>query len=129
MSVSQPEGQEPGGLGGGPERDREPPPFEQPGRADPYRFAKKAAREGWPVPEKWKEPLLAQMVRIAADPRSTAREKTGAFRAILSASKQNLEVISLEMENEKLVDLKDLTARIKALEVQVDVDRGPGFSG
>jgi hypothetical protein len=126
MSVSQPEGQEPGGLGGGPGSE---PPFEQPGRADPYRFAKKAVREGWPIPEKWKEPLLAQMLKIALDKDSTARERTGAVRTILSASKQNLDVISLEMENEKLVDLKDLTTRIKALEVQVDVDRGPGFSG
>jgi hypothetical protein len=50
-------------------------------------------REGWPVEEHYRGPLVKRQVAIAIDPSVSPGEATKAFNAVLSASRQNLEIV------------------------------------
>jgi hypothetical protein len=91
-----------GGLGGGSDR----------GIRD-TRLAERALREGWPIPDEIRAPLIKRLARIAFDPGSSPREATSAARAILQASKLNLEIISAAIRAE---EHEALAARVEEIE-------------
>jgi hypothetical protein len=54
----------------------------------------RALRERWPIPKALRGPLIDRLAGIVQDPEASPREATSAARAILSASKINLEVVT-----------------------------------
>ena len=50
---------------------------------------RKAIKQRWNIPDKYKEAMVNGQVQIAIDPQSTNRDKTSAFRALLSADQMN----------------------------------------
>jgi hypothetical protein len=57
------------------------------------RLVERAHRERWPIPKALRGPLIDRLARIVQDPEASPREATSAAKAILSASKINLEVV------------------------------------
>jgi hypothetical protein len=57
------------------------------------RLVERALRERWPIPEALRGPLIDRLSKIVTDPAASPREATAAARAILSASKINLDLI------------------------------------
>ena len=53
------------------------------------RIERMAIKKRWNIPDKYKDALVNGQVQIAISPKSSNREKTSAFRAILSAESQN----------------------------------------
>lgn len=54
------------------------------------RIIERAIREGWPIPDEYRKPLIDRQVRIAVDVQVSPRESTSATRAILMAERQNM---------------------------------------
>jgi hypothetical protein len=77
------------------------------------RLAERALREGWPVPEDRKPELVAKLIEVATSPETMPRERVSAIKALLSASKLNLETLRVAMAAEEFEDLK---ARLQRLE-------------
>ncbi len=92
--MSQPEG----GLGGN---------F-VPGRGiRDTRLVERALRERWPIPKAIRKPLVERLAEIVEDTASSPREVISAAKAILSASKLNLETITATIkarEHEELIE-------------------------
>jgi len=61
------------------------------GRADTA-LIERAIREQWPIADEYRKPLVDRQVRIALDPTIGERESTSAFRSLLFANQQNLDV-------------------------------------
>lgn len=63
------------------------------------RMIERAIREGWPIPDEYRKPIIDRQVKIAVDPSITPRESTSATRAILMAERQNMirERLALEL--------------------------------
>ena len=78
--------QQGGGLGG----QSELPPSIAPQGARDTRLIERAIRERWPIKEEWRAGLVARQVAIAGDKKSSPREATSAFRALLEADKINV---------------------------------------
>lgn len=53
------------------------------------RMLERAARQRWPVPEKYKEAIVKRQVQIAIDPKSKPREAAAAARTVLAADRLN----------------------------------------
>lgn len=92
----------PGGLGGPSEHG-----------ARDTRLVERAVRERWPIPKALRGPLIERLAGIVQDPGASPREATAAARAILSASKINLDGIAATI---KAAEHEDLAARLAALE-------------
>jgi hypothetical protein len=58
------------------------------------RLVERALAERWPIPKSLRGPLIDRLAGIVQDPASSPREATSAAKAILSASKINLDVVS-----------------------------------
>ncbi len=98
--MSQPEG----GLGGN----------LAPGRGiRDTRLAERALRERWPIPRAIRRPLIERLYEIVEDTASSPREVTSAAKAILAASKLNLEAIAATM---KAREHEELIQRVAELE-------------
>lgn len=59
------------------------------GQTSDTRLIERAIRERWPIPEKYRAPLIDRQIRISIDPASSPRESTSAFKAVLAAEAQN----------------------------------------
>jgi hypothetical protein len=77
----------------------------------------RALRERWPIPKALRGPLIDRLAGIVQDPEASPREATAAARAILSASKINVDLIGATI---KASEHEELAARIEALEERVD---------
>ena len=98
--MSQPEG----GLGGD----------HAPGRGiRETRLVERALRERWPIPSAIRKPLIERLAEIVEDTASSPREVISAAKAILSASKLNLENITATI---KAREHEDLVERVAELE-------------
>lgn len=51
----------------------------------------KALTQRWPINPEYREALVKRLVRVIADPSSSAREVTAASKALLAAEQQNIE--------------------------------------
>src|SRR4051812_39419563 len=101
----------PGGLGGRAGRS-----------ARDTRLVERALRERWPIPKALRGPLIERLAGIVQDPDASPREATAAARAILSASKINLDGIGATI---KAQEHAELVARIEALEGRIDGQQPP----
>lgn len=77
------------------------------------RLAARALRESWPVPDEIRGPLINRLAIIALDKETSPREATSATKAILAASKLNLEAITATIRAE---EHEELVARVDELE-------------
>ena len=81
------------------------------------RLVERALRERWPIPKAIRKPLIERLAEIVADTASSPREVISAARAILSASKLNLETIAATIkarEHEELIErLEELERRVE----------------
>jgi hypothetical protein len=79
------------------------------------RLSERALAEQWPIPKKLRKPLIDRLIEIVQDTGSSPREVTSAAKAILSATKLNLESITATIkaqEHEELVErLEELERR------------------
>ena len=96
-----------GSLGGGTRRQR----------MSSIRLVERAIAEQWPIPEALRPNLIKRLARITKDKTASPREVTSACKAILSASKINLESIVTVMKAE---EHEDLVERIEELENKVN---------
>jgi hypothetical protein len=77
---------------------------------------KRALDEHWPIPKKLRLVVIRRLTEVIEDTGSSPREVTSAAKAILSASKLNLEGIAAII---KADEHEDLQARVQALEAEV----------
>lgn len=82
------------------------------------RMLERAARQRWPIPEKYKQAIIARQVKIATDANSKPREASAAARTIISADRLNMEEekqaepqqhLHLHQHQETTVDLSKLS--------------------
>jgi hypothetical protein len=73
----------------------------------------RALRERWRIPKRMRGSLINRLGRILDDAGAGAREVTSAARAILAASKVNLENVSVAA---KMIEQRDLEARMTEIE-------------
>jgi hypothetical protein len=85
------------------------------------RLVERALRERWPVSKALRRPLIERLAAIAQDPKASPREATSAAKAILSASRLNLEVVAKAIDADKH---ENVLRRLEALE-RTDEHRGP----
>jgi hypothetical protein len=80
------------------------------------RLVERAIAEAWPIPEALRPRLIKRLAKITRDKTASPREITSAAKAILSASKINLESIATiikAQEHEELVeDVKYLKGKL-----------------
>ena len=86
------------------------------------RLVERALRERWPIPKALRGPLIERLAGIVQDPNASPREATSAAKAILTASKLNLDGIAATI---KAQEHSELVARIEALENRNDGQRPP----
>jgi hypothetical protein len=101
-----------GGLGGNLRDDR--------GIRD-TRLVERALRERWPIPKAIRRPLIERLYEIIQDTESSPREVTSAAKAILTASKLNLETITATM---KAREHEELIERLAELERRSEAQKG-----
>jgi hypothetical protein len=79
------------------------------------RLIERALREQWDVPPERRPAVIAYLLDVVQAAHAGDREKIAAARALLSASKQNLEALKMAMEAE---EFEELRARLEAVEAQ-----------
>jgi hypothetical protein len=85
----------------------------KPSRSDSdERLLTRALREGWHVPEEKKTKVIEMLCAIVAAPDAKKRERTSAARALLQASRVELDAIRLAQG----IVGDDLTRRVEDLE-------------
>jgi hypothetical protein len=85
------------------------------------RLIERALRERWPIPKAIRRPLIERLNDVVQGTGSSPREIVSAAKAILTASKLNLETITATIkaqEHEELID------RLTELERRVDGQKG-----
>ena len=102
--MNEPEG---GSLGGGTPRQR----------MKDARLVERALRERWPIPKAIRKPLVDRLNKIIQDTQSSPREVVSAARAILAASRINLESSAVAA---KLRETEELVAWVEELEKRLD---------
>jgi hypothetical protein len=81
------------------------------------RLVERALRERWPIPGALRRPLVERLGSIVQDPKATPREAVAAARAILAASRLNLERLSVVA---KLQETQELVGWVEELEKRLD---------
>jgi hypothetical protein len=98
--------------------ERERAMFE-PSRSD-ARLLKRALRQGWNVPKGMRSAIIKVLGEIVADGGATKRERTSAARAVMQASRVELDAIRLV----QVAQVEELIRRMQALEGEGDIDGG-----
>jgi hypothetical protein len=75
------------------------------------RLAERALRESWPVPAELRPELVRILAELARSPEGSPRERTSAIKALLRASRLNLEAIRVAMA----ADYADVLEELEAL--------------
>jgi hypothetical protein len=86
------------------------------------RLVERALRESWPIPEDLRPLLVRRLAHIVESDNSSPREVTSAAKAILSASKINLDAVGVAISAEQH---EELTERLEKLEQQINSERRP----
>jgi hypothetical protein len=81
------------------------------------RLVERALRERWPIPKAIRKPLVDRLNKIIQDTQSSPREVVSAARAILAASRINLESSAVAA---KLRETEELVAWVEELEKRLD---------
>jgi hypothetical protein len=75
------------------------------------RLAERALRESWPVPAELRPELVRILAELARSPTAAPRERTAAIKALLQASRLNLEAMRVAMA----ADYQDVLAELEEL--------------
>ena len=76
-------------------------------------MAQKALEQRWPIKQEYREALVKRLVRIIADPNSSAREVTSASKALIAADSVNgAEDKNLEQEQKRKLELIELAHKL-----------------
>jgi hypothetical protein len=86
------------------------------------RLVSRAIRERWPIPQALRGPLIERLAKVVLDPAASPREVVSAARAILTASKINLEGIAATIEAE---EHDELAARLQEAERRAEIAPPP----
>src|SRR4051794_34036988 len=81
------------------------------------RLVERALRERWPIPKALRGPLIDRLAKIVQDPEASPREATSAAKAILTASRLNLETITAAIRADEHVTL---VSRVAELETRLE---------
>jgi len=77
------------------------------------RMAQKALEQRWPIKPEYREALVRRLVRIIADPNSSAREVTSASKALIAADQVNVaDDKNLEQEQKRKLELIELAHKL-----------------
>jgi hypothetical protein len=86
------------------------------------RLAERALRESWDVPAELRPELVQVLADLARSPTASPRERTSAIKALLQASRINLDAIQTAMA----ADYQDVLAELEELR---GAEVGPGAEG
>ena len=88
------------------------------------RMMARALRERWPIEDRQRELMMRVLMQIAADASNSARERTQAIKAIISADAVNLKAQEIQQQNEHHYDRIDLESlhRIAGVAQQLGFD-------
>ena len=76
-------------------------------------MAQKALEQRWPIKPEYREALVRRLVRIIADPNSSAREVTSASKALIAADACNVaDDKNLEQEQKRKLELIELAHKL-----------------
>ena len=75
------------------------------------RLAARALREAWPVPAELRPELVRILAELARSAEASPRERTSAIKALLQASRLNLEALKVAMA----ADYQDVLAELEEL--------------
>jgi hypothetical protein len=81
------------------------------------RLVERALRERCPIPKAIRKPLVERLATIVQDPKASPREAVSAARALLAASRINLESSAVAA---KLRESEEIGALLTVLELRVD---------
>ena len=70
------------------------------------RLAELALREMWPIPAAARPKVIDRLLAVIDDPDSSDRAVTAASKALISASKLNLDALAASMKAEEFEELK-----------------------
>jgi hypothetical protein len=76
------------------------------------RLAERALRESWPVPAELRPELVRILAELARSADASPRERTSAIKALLQASRLNLEALKVAMA----ADYQDVLAELEVLQ-------------
>jgi hypothetical protein len=91
----------------------------KPSRSD-IRLYVRALSQGWNIPVKMRSQVVNTLAGIVTDEKSSRRERTSAARALLQASRVELDAIRVAHE----ARYEDLARRLRALEGEEQGDGG-----
>jgi hypothetical protein len=96
----------------------------EPSRSDSPLLTR-ALQHGWKIPAEMREKVVAVLCEITSDPKAKPRERTAAARALLQASRVELDAIRTAQE----AQFGDLMHRLQALEERADGGSAEAASG
>ena len=86
------------------------------------RLAERALRKSWPVPAELRPELVRILAERAHSPAASPRERTSAIKALLSASRLNLEAVKVAMA----ADYQDVLDELEVLRGDGELGGGAG---
>jgi hypothetical protein len=89
----------------------------KPSRSDQVLY-ERALSQGWDIPAELRTKIIKMLGEITSDGGSTKRERTAAARALVQASRVELDAIRVAM----LAQFEDMTRRLAALEGGSDAE-------
>ena len=76
-------------------------------------MAQRALEQRWPIKQEYREALVKRLMRIIADPNSSAREVTSASKALIAADLVNVaDDKNLEQEQKRKLELIELAHKL-----------------
>ena len=96
----------------------------KPSRSD-IRLYLRALRQGWNIPAKMRHAIIKMLGEIAADGDSTRRERISAARALMQASRVELDAIRVA----QAAQYENIARRLDALEGKTDAGLAEAAGG
>jgi hypothetical protein len=88
------------------------------------RLAERALREAWDVPADQRGPLIAKLIAIATGKDTPPREAVSAAKALLMASRINLETIRVSMSAREFEEILERMERLEGAGSESDEPAG-----
>ena len=92
---------------------------------DDARLLQRALNQGWDVPVELRAKIMDVLGKIVGDGKATAREKTSAARAVMAATRVELDAIRVA----QTAQFTDLAGRVEALERGGDAELAKADGG
>ena len=85
------------------------------------RLIEKALKQGWPIPDEYRKPVVNRQVQIAIDPQSRPGESTRAARTLAMMDRQNKEV-ALRLLDKAIPDQHEIRHGVEITEVAAQIE-------